>query len=374
MQDPVSPIRSASPAPPLRIVAFSIAALLLGVATVWVFARSGQEVYSGRVASRTTYVTADRAGVVIELIAKESDRVTLGDPLVTLADDELQERIAAARERVATLTAALGQARAQASVEMAWRIKEIDEDIAAAQLQAAGFLKEKYNYEMEQSMWADVLSSHETVMFDQDNEVFQSIVLRNRLPSETRMNAVMRMESAANAVDVSAAQVEICDGRLAELNRLKEELPQHIHEMTGVDRAEAELSEAQAELTRLEGRNVELTIASHAVGTVGVFQRKPGDHLQPGMPIVELLDDAQRWIEVGVPSRDVTDFTIGAIVELEFPGDDERMGRVFSIAPQAEPGTDLNHADARVMVRIEPAEKLWPGVPVGSRVDVRLSR
>ena len=333
------------------------------------------ETFSGHVVSRTTFVTADRAGVVTELIAVESDRVTLGDPLLVLADEELQDEIAEAQEHVATLTVAHRQAEASAEVELAWRMKEIDEDITATQLMAAGFLKEKFNHEMERSMWADVLASHETVLrFNEGDEVFQSMVLRNRLPNETRMSAVMRMESASNAVDVSVVQVDICDGRLLELSQLKEQLPQHIREMTGVDTAEARLVQAQSELTRLESRQVELTVASTAVGTVGVFQRKPGDHLQPGMPIVELLDDSRRWIEVAIPSRDITEFTIGSNVELEFPGDEERTGCVFSIAPQAEPGTAVSSStDAQVMVRIEPTEKLWPIVPVGSRVDVRLA-
>lgn len=375
MQDPVSTARVESPAPPLRIIVFSVTALVLGVATVWTFAHSGHQTYSGRIVSRTTFVTADRSGVVTELMAHESDRVTLGDPLVSLTDEELQEQIAGAQESVATLTAALKQAEAHANVELAWRLKEIDEDITATQLQAAGFLKEKYNYEMERSMWADVLSSHETVMFDQGDEVFKSVVLRNRLPNDTRMSAVMRMESAANAVDVSAAQVEICDGRLSELRRLKEELPEHIRDMAGVDTAEAELARAQAELERLQEQQVELTVASTSVGTVGVFQLKPGDHLQPGTPIVELLDDSQRWIEVGIPSRDITAFTIGSNADLEFPGGVDRSGRVFSIAPQAEPGNGTrSESDALVMVRIEQTDKLWPTVPVGSRVDVRLAK
>ena len=168
MQDSDSVVRPESPAPPLRIVAFSMMALFLGVAVVWVFARSAQETFSGHIVSRTTFVTADRAGVVTELIARESDRVTLGDPLLILADEALQDQIDAAHEHVATLTAALSQAEAAANVELAWRMKEIDEDITATQLQAAGFLKEKFNYEMERSMWADVLASHETVMrFDE---------------------------------------------------------------------------------------------------------------------------------------------------------------------------------------------------------------
>ena len=364
-------LRPELPAPPLRIAAFAALALIAGIAAAWGLTRRSAPTFAGRIEARTTCVTAQRSGIVIELLAREGDCVTLGDPLVSLADGELQAEIARQQEEITTRTSELQQAQALADVDLAWRIKELDADIAEAQLRSADYLKEKFNHELEQSMWNDVLAEHETVMFDQGDNVFKSIVLKSRLPSEQRLNAALRQETASNAVEVSAAQVEICEQRLAVLRQLKEELPQRIREKAGVSVVERRLAESQAELERLQSRETQLTIESPAVGTVGVFRRQPGDQLQPGDSIVELLDDAQRWLVVDVPSTEITRFAPESKLEVTFPGGQTREGRVIHIAPQTRP--DANGTEAVVTVRAEQIGRLWPTVPIGSRVEVRLA-
>lgn len=368
-------MRTDLPASPLRIVLIVGLALAAGVGAAWGLSRRGGAVFDGRIEARTTFVNADRAGVVTELLAAEGARVTIGDPLVTLADGELQLLIARAQHDIATLTSERDRALAEAAVELAWRMKEIDADVVEAQLKSADYLKQKFDYELERSMWSDMLSSHETVMFDNGSEAFQSMVLRSRLPREQRMNAMLRHETACNAVDVSAVQVEICEQRLGELAKLREQLPERVREKAGVHVAEQRLATAQAELARLEARQTELTVASNAVGTVGVYRRKVGDHLNAGDPIVELLDGARRWLIVAVPSSQITEFTIDRELELTFPGKQERTGKVLSVAPQAEPHNIVAPAaaDAMVIVRVEQSGKLWPDVPLGSRVQVHLA-
>jgi multidrug resistance efflux pump len=361
--------------PPFRILLLVGLAFAAGLAAAWGLSRRTGSTFEGRIEARTTFVNADRPGVVTELLAQEGARVTLGDPLVTLADGELQTLIARAQEDVARLTSERDQSLAVAAVELAWRMKEIDADVVEVQLRSADYLKQKYDYELERSMWADMLSSTETVMFDNGNESFQSMVLSSRIPGEQRMNAMLRHETACNAVDVSGVQVEICEQRLAELAKLKDQLPERVREKSGVTVAEERLAAAQAELVRLESQQSELTVVSHAVGTVGVYRRKIGDHLNAGDPIVELLDAARRWLVVAVPSSQITEFTVGRELDLTFPGRQERKGTVLSVAPQAEPHDIVASAgaDATVIVRVEQRGKVWPDVPLGSRVSVQLA-
>jgi multidrug resistance efflux pump len=364
-------LRPELPAPPLRIAVFAGLALISGIAAAWGLTRSSTPTLTGRIEARTTCVTAQRTGIVIELLAREGDRVTLGDPLISLVDGELQAEIARMQSEITTRTSELQQAQALANVDLAWRIKELDTDIADVQLRAADYLKEKFNHELERSMWNDVLAEHETVMFDQGDAVFKSIVLKSRLPSEQRLNVALRAETASNAVEVSAAQVQICDQRLATLQQLKLDLPQQIRDKAGVGVAEQRLAESQAELERLRARETQLTIESPAVGTVGVFRRRPGDQLRPGDPIVELLDDAQRWLVIDVPSTQITRFEPDVKLIVTFPGNQTREGRVVHIAPQARPVTQ--GADAVVSVRAEQSGRLWPTVPIRSQVEVRLA-
>lgn len=367
--------RNELPANPFRTLLFVGLAFAAGLGAAWGLSRRAGSCFEGRIEARTTFVNADRAGVVTELLAEEGSRVTLGDPLVKLADGELQILIARAHQEVVTLTSERDQALAVAAVELAWRMKEIEADIVDVQLRSADYMKEKFDYELERSMWADMLSSTETVMFDNGEASFQSMVLNSRIPNEQRMNAMLRHETACNAVDVSSVQVEICDQRLAELAKLKDQLPERVREKSGVTVSEERLAAAEAELERLESRQNELTVVSGAIGTVGVYRRKVGDHLEAGDPIVELLDDARRWLIVAVPSTEITEFTVGRTLDLTFPGRQERQGTVLSVAPQAEPHSivESTTGDATVIVRVEQHGKVWPDVPLGSRVNVQLA-
>ena len=363
--------RSEPVAPPLRIAVILGLAFSSGLALTLMVSRRGGDGLTGRIVARTTYVTAHQAGVVIDRLASEGDSVSSGQPLLMLADKELQMQIERKQEQIAALETQLSQARAQAEVELAWRMKEIDADIVETQLRSADYLKERFDHELERSMWSDALSGFETVLCEQGDAAFKSLVAGARIPSNQRMHAMLRLELASNAIDVSAAQVEICDQQLRRLTQLKERLPNHVSEKAGVDVAQKNLSRAQAELARLQSQHSNLTIASPAIGTVGVFQTRPGEHLQPGDPIVELLDATQRWLVVEVPSDQITDFTADRAVRLKFPGDQKRDGRVHSIAPQATSSTQAG--EATVTVRIEQSGKLWPDVPIGSHVQVHLA-
>lgn len=360
------------PAPPLRIATFTALALAAGLSAAWGLSRPGAPEFAGRIEARTTSVTAGRAGILKELLVAEGGRVTLGDPLVTLTDGELQAEIARQQAEIDTRASELKQAQALADVDLAWRIKELDAEVLETQLRSADYLKEKFNHELERNMWSDVLAGETTAMFDQGDSVFHSIVLKARVPSAQRMNASLRIETAANAIEVSQAQVDICEQRLVELRRLKEEVPARIREQAGVKVAEERLAEARAELARLEARATELTIPSTAVGTVGLFRRQPGESVAPGDPIVDVLDDARRTVVVEVPSDQITSFQMDSPAELSFPGNQALTGRVISIAPQAEPRPTNGTGEAVITVRIEQTGKVWPAVPIGSKVGVRL--
>ena len=79
---------------------------------------------------------------------------------------------------------------------------------------------------------------------------------------------------------------------------------------------------------------------------------------------------------MAVPSSQITEFTVGRELDLMFPGKQERTGKVLSVAPQAEPHDIVTSTagDAMVIVRVEQSGKLWPEVPLGSHVKVRLAK
>ena len=97
-----------------------------------------------------------------------------------------------------------------------------------------------------------------------------------------------------------------------------------------------------------------------------------GAQVQAHEPLVQLLDNDQPWLALDVPSARIAEFRAQEVVTLVFPGDIERKGRIEQIPPQTSGGTASG--DTVLVVPVKPAGKLWPSIPVGSRVDVLRSR
>jgi multidrug resistance efflux pump len=183
---------------------------------------------------------------------------------------------------------------------------------------------------------------------------------------------VLRLEAATNAAEVSTAQIESCEWNKERLEALRSRLPDVVRRSAGVDVLAAQLTQAQAELTRLEDAKTELEIKSTAVGKAGLLKITPGLAVAPGVPIVDVLDDIERVIIVSVPSAAIREFKAGDSVQLTFPGDEGRTGRIASIAPQAVVPEGATGGESYVEVRIEASGELWPEVPAGTRVVVRV--
>src|SRR5690606_8165886 len=132
-------------------------------------------------------------------------------------------------------------------------------------------------------------------------------------------NAVLKHETADNAVAVSSVQIEICQEQLTRLQHTKERLPEQIRQKSGVAVAGERLAQTQSEVDRLNARRAELIVKSNAIGTIGLFRAQSGDVLERGAPIVEILDDARRWVVAPVPSSVVPAFAQGQLVKLTFP-------------------------------------------------------
>ena len=326
-------------------------------------------------------VKAHRGGLIREMMIVSGDEVRLGQPLIGLTDRQVEEELRLATELVEQLELELSTAEAEARLNQTWRRRQIENDVMEVQQKAAGFLKEKFDWELQRSMLADVLrrgdiaaaGPGEVSVTGVEPEVFGSMI-NERLSGIEQMNTMMRIEFVNNAIDVADAQVELCNDRVAELEALEESLPDLVDEAAGVNVIRARLTHAQAALEALQAtQNSELALHSPAYGTVGTIRKETGDRLEPGDVLFELLDHARRHVDVEAPSMSVQDFPLGTIVQLTFPGDIVREGEVVGVAAQAERrNVDDPGSDPIVRVRVEQVGELWPQVPIGCRINVTL--
>ncbi len=360
-----------APTSPMRLLCVGVLALGLGLGAARWLEQGGQRAVSGFVQVRTTFVTAERRCRILHHQQPIGERVTIGDPLVSFADAELEQRVLTAQQHVETLVRELEQAEATAKLELARSEQSLDDRICQIQLQAADYRQSQQESELRRSLLADRLAGHQTAMWDTGESLLKSFVLNEPWPRSERLQTALQLESCAHQSTLLTTNIEICETRLASLRSWKSTLPTQIRESCGVSLTSLRLEQAQQELQRLTSQQESLVVMSPAVGQVGVFSSRPGDVLEPGDPIVELLDDSQRYLAAEVPSTRIHEFKPGRTVTLMFPGQERRQGRVSRVAPQAQPrtGADRN-ADPLVSVDIEQAGRLWPTVPIGTKIEV----
>jgi hypothetical protein len=188
-------------------------------------------------------------------------------------------------------------------------------------------------------------------------------------PDEMRFSSVLRQELARNLAEVNKAQSELCDHHIAELEKLRKDLPEMIRKAAGVDVAEAKLAQATEQLESLNQQKSAMSVTSPGHGIVGAYSKQVADPVGVGEALVTIHDRERPFVEVDVPSREVIKLQIGETLRLDFAGED-RTGRVEFICPQAH--NRNGDADSWITVRVRPAGKLWPEVAIGSAVAVRM--
>jgi len=358
---------------PVRTLAICFGALLAGAGlAVWI-ERHGVVRFDAYLEAHTTLVTAEHPGRVEALTKNEGERISIGDPLLNLTDSQLVDEILTQKDEVELAEIHLNRCLAEADLELQCRTNDLDDKIIDYQLRSAGYLKEKYDFELQENMLADVIEKNQTAALQDADSLLKSLVIEHRLPEIDQMTTALKRETMANATDVSNAQVEICEQQLKRLEAIKLTLPSTVRRKAGVDAAESSLARSKSMLERIEERRTELTVASTAVGKVGVYRVHVGDHVKPGDTIVELLDDARRFLRVEVPSSKISGLKVAQAVNITFPGRAKRTGRIQLISPQAIPTDTNSHgAESLILVRVEQTGELWPDLPVGTRVDVSL--
>lgn len=361
-----------------RLAALSVLALATGVgAAGWLEVR-GAVTYSGRVQSRTTAIVVPRAARLHELTVIPGQRVVPGEKLLQLADERLTTGIATKRRELVELEADLQRVKATADVELEWRRRELHSEAFQTQLKATSVTQERLSKQVEQLAWREHLTGGEAPGRFGPSLVeaalpFPPIVLDSPRLDERRLQAMLREDAAASAAETLATQLTLCEQQLERLKKLEEDLPGKIRLSAGVELAETRLTRVREELAALEQQCESLTISSPAHGVVGAVHRQPGDLVQPGDTVLELFDDDRRYLIASIPSSAVARLRPGTKLNLIFPAKQKRIGLVATIPPQAmsEDETELAE-DSQVAVKIEPAGKLWPKVPVGSRVKVQV--
>lgn len=355
-----------------RLLVFGGGAWLFGLAlSAWI-ADSGDHLIPATLQAKTLSVSAARPAILAELFVKPGQTVAPDTPLFRLADDRLTGRIAAKRREQTELSAELARVEAAADVDLEWRRRELQNDVFQTELRAAELLQARVHHQVEQLAWEEQLAGLDWWIGVGAHTDVQPIALEVDAPNLARLQALLRSDQAASSLEANAAQLALCQRKLAELAELEAKLTEKVRISAGVDVAQTRLQRAAAELHTLEDQERALTIHSPGYGTVGSVSAQVADPISGGQCVIELLDGEQRFVIAQVPSATVSQFQVGETVTVRFAPRMRLQGTIVEIPPLAE-STDADQ-DATIPIRIAPKGKLWPQLPIGSRVDIEAPR
>lgn len=359
------------PIPAWRSLLVIALALFAGIGSVALIRARGPQPLPGTVRAVGTLLSAQRAGDVLRWTAAEGSAVDAGTPLLVLSDDERAARIAKLEADIERLAAEVRQLEAQAQVELAWRIKEVETELLDTKLRSATLLQEKLLREVEDLAW------HDFVRAPHDVELASVSLPRSgsRSPlgpwdEEERLKSMLRTHAVRTALETFSAQVELCEQRIRDLEKVRNELPDVVRRAHGIEVAAERLRHAESERATLDDEDETRTVTAPAYGVVGRRQVRVGEHVAAGAVLVELFDDARRRVDVDLPTDRVESFPLGTRVAVVFPGEVRRQGRITRLPPQAQSGP-VDGAPAVVRAEIEPVGEAWPVVPLGTAVTVR---
>jgi HlyD family secretion protein len=273
-------------------------------------------------------------GRILRLTVEEGDRVSVGDTLAMLDQDEVSEGY---RAQLAQAEASSAQAL---EVRRGPRPEQIE--MAKAELDAA-------------STALDLAKRD----FERIEALFREQVVAQADFDRARTNrdaAAARYASAAEALSL-----------MEEGNRREQVL---------AAQRTAEAAQAQARVA--QSRMSELVLLAPARGVVLLRNFEPGELVQPGVPVVTLGNPDSLWIRVYVGAPRIEQVKLGAPVEVRLQGISRNVytGRVVEIASQAEftPRAALTEEERSnlvfgVRIALDPSGgALKAGLPADARI------
>ncbi len=144
---------------------------------------------------------------------------------------------------------------------------------------------------------------------------------------------------------------------------------------------EAMVASADAAVQRAEARLEHAVVRAPFPGLVTIRHREPGETVQPGQPVVTVMNPGDRWVRIYIPADRIGAVSVGqaAVIRSDTYPDRTYEGRVAHIAREAEftprnvqtreERVKLVYA-VRVAISGDPELVLKPGVPADVLLDV----
>jgi multidrug resistance efflux pump len=382
------------PASLVRTVTLLGCALLVGCLFVyWLGIQSSQPI-RGMLAADITSLRVPTESRLVKSHVRPGDEVFSGDSLLILEKTEHLATISMHEQRVRELEQRLQQADAQAALDLEWRTRELDHELSEVRTRAhliqevkrtptehfrsASLTKGKRiatGYGVYAVSNARLLRTSDgfpnpmIFISGESGESSVDVPRPPRRPGPAQSRTVLASEVSGDSIlSIEARSVEM---RLQKLEELREVLPQQVRRAAGVESIRVQYDEAAQRLADLMTLSREVDVVCPAYGKIGQVRYKVGDTMSTGEIMLKILHTDRRYVLLNVPTYRVHEIEPGTSVVLIFPGNERYRGKVSNLPMLADAVALAGQSVATV--RVEPSDKLWPEIPIGSQINVLLN-
>ena len=271
---------------------------------------------TGIVTTNDVIVSSQIAGQIGQLLVKEGDQATAGQLVAVIKPDELKADTAYYAQNAAGLSSQVHQSEAALRLEQkqtADQIVQAQATLAStqSQLQAARADLEnaRLTYTRTEQLAAQKVASAQEL----------DIARTARDAAQAKVDALARQVDAAQAaVALARANAEQVAAR-----RSTVESTQHMQAAAAAQRAKAAVRLAYTE------------IHAPIAGIVDTLAARGGEYVNPGQPILTLINPDDLWVRVDIEETYIDRVRIGDVLTVRLPSGVERKGTVFYRAQDA---------------------------------------
>ncbi|MCA9117638.1 MAG: hypothetical protein KDA79_21355, partial [Planctomycetaceae bacterium] len=202
----------------------SAAALMVGIMLTSRLDAGRALTLHGQLTSPAVAVYAPHEGQLKRVLVSPGTEVSPGMPVCVVQNTRLAADLARLREETARLESDVATRTASAAAAVKWKQQSLGHEIHDARQQLAGLLRSKLNHELAVQAWQSWLNDDgfpqrtQTATGGRDDIQLQAAAVEKISdPQLQRVQAMLALEQARNAVEVSTAQVNLCERHLKQL-------------------------------------------------------------------------------------------------------------------------------------------------------------
>lgn len=282
---------------------FILLAIILVVAAAYYFLSANRNdglTLIGTVDANQVIVSSKISGRIEKLLVQEGTPVKQGEPIAVLDTAELEAQKRAAEAMLASLRSQVVTSRANESVTIGSTTSDVQS--AQAKLQATRAQLQQAEADLERQS----LDTNRTVALAE-----QGVASR-----QDRDRAAAALKAQQALVQSLKDQVRAAEG---ELSAAQARLHQQRAAQSTVASMQAQMLNAQAQLAEAETRLGYTQIVAPISGTVSLRAARAGEVVNPGTPIVTIVDLSDSWVWAAIPETYQDKIALGDKLDIRMP-------------------------------------------------------